>query len=196
MHTGPFSKTLKGKLVYLKAVIILCVLSSGLMGYAFDASSSLEKREEEVGPSSLPIEAEARAHLYFLDETRQFLKAEERILKQQKGEVDRAKTMIDALIEGPKSGLLPTLPAETKLLALYIAEDGVAYVDFSKAITEKHPGGILTELFTIFSVVNTLTLNLEKVERVKILIGGKDAPTLAGHIDIRFPFGPNVLMIK
>jgi spore germination protein GerM len=196
MHTGPFSKTLKGKLVYVKAVIILCVLSWGLMGYAFDASSPLEKREKEVGPSGLPIEAEARAHLYFLDETRQFLKAEERILKQQGGEVDRAKTMIDALIKGPKSGLLPTLPAETELLALYIAKDGVAYVDFSKAITDKHPGGTLTELFTIFSVVNTLTLNLEKVEKVKILIGGKDAPTVAGHIDIRFPFGPNVLMIK
>ena len=195
METRPLSSTVKGRLVHLKALAILCALSCGLTGHAFDASS-LENGERKGGPNNLKAGVEARAHLYFLDDTRQFLKAEERIFKEQQGEVDRAKTLIDALIKGPKSELLPTLPAETTLLALYIADDGVAYVDFSKAITEKHPGGILTELFTIFSVVNTLTLNLETVEKVKILVGGRDAPTLAGHIDIRFPFGPNVLMIK
>ncbi|MBW1775858.1 MAG: GerMN domain-containing protein [Deltaproteobacteria bacterium] len=110
--------------------------------------------------------------------------------------VQRARVMVSALIDGPKAALTPTLPAETKLLALHVTDSGTAYVDFSRVISEKHPGGSLSELLTIFSVVNTLSLNIPEIKAVKILIEGREAKTLAGHIDIRFPFRPNLLMVK
>jgi hypothetical protein len=45
-------------------------------------------------------------------------------------------------------------------------------------------------------MVNTLALNIPEIEAVKILIEGREAKTLAGHIDIRRPFRANMLMIK
>jgi hypothetical protein len=39
-------------------------------------------------------------------------------------------------------------------------------------------------------------LNIPEIDRVKILIGGGDTMTLAGHIDLRFPFKANMLMIR
>ena len=37
---------------------------------------------------------------------------------------------------------------------------------------------------------------LEAVEAVKILIDGQEETTLAGHIDLRYPFTANMLLIR
>ena len=118
------------------------------------------------------------------------------MISQPGSVVDRARRIVSALIDGPEGPLTPTVPPETRLLALYVTQDGTAYADFDRAITEKHPGGTYSELLTIFSITNTLALNLPEIQAVKILIEGREAKTLAGHIDIRFPFRPNMLMIK
>ena len=189
---------MKHKRLGLLALMILCVLAGGFMAYGYKAPFSAGEKAENPSRENelLPKTAKLRSHLYFVDENHQFLRAEERILLQQDSVVEDAKSLINALIQGPKSSLVPTLPEEARLLALHVTEDAVAYVDFDTAVREKHPGGVLTEFFSIFSVVNTLALNLEEVDQVKILIDGNEAKTLAGHIDIRFPFRPNVLMIK
>jgi len=39
-------------------------------------------------------------------------------------------------------------------------------------------------------------LNIPEVDAVKILINGRDRMTLDGHIDLRFPFKANMLLIR
>jgi len=41
---------------------------------------------------------------------------------------------------------------------------------------------------TVYAIVNTVTANLSSVERVQILIDGKQADTLAGHVRSAAPF--------
>ncbi len=182
----------------LIAALAICIGAAGLLVYWYRVLHLPEiELNTESGPRRfLPKPAKARTHLYFSDAGDRFLTAEDRTLALPDSVVVRAKIMVNALIEGPTTPLTPTLPLEAKLLALHITDDGIAYVDFNRAISEKHPGGTLSELLTIFSVVNTLALNLPEIEAVKILIEGREAGTLAGHIDIRFPFRPNLLMVK
>jgi hypothetical protein len=66
----------------------------------------------------------------------------------------------------------------------------------SKEIKEKHPGGSRSELMTIYTIVNSLILNIPEIDAVKILIEGCESMTLAGHIDTRFPFKANMLLIR
>jgi len=182
----------------LIASLAICIATIGLVAYCYRAFwLPEEKNRPEAGPHRfLAKPARARAHLYFSDADHRFLTAEDRTLAQPDSVVERARSIVYALIDGPKGPLTPTIPAETKLLALYVTQDGIACVDFDRAISEKHPGGSLSELLTIFSIVNTLALNIPEIEAVKILIEGHETKTLAGHIDIRFPFRPNMLMIK
>jgi hypothetical protein len=63
-------------------------------------------------------------------------------------------------------------------------------------VRDNHPGGSNSELLTIFSVVNSLVLNVNEIERVKILIDGQDTQTLAGHIDLDFPHKAHMLIIR
>ena len=56
--------------------------------------------------------------------------------------------------------------------------------------SSNHPGGSTAELQTIYSVVNTLTLNFPGIKKVQLLIDGSVHDTLAGHIVISIPLGP------
>jgi hypothetical protein len=84
------------------------------------------------------------------------------------------------------------VPVETKLRDVFITERGDAFVDLSSDIIAKHPGGSLDEIFTVYSLVNALTVNLPAITRVQILIDGKEVDTLAGHVDLRHPLSKNM----
>ena len=98
-------------------------------------------------------------HLYFMDKNNQFLIAEERALSQTGGPIRFGQAIVEALIEGPGQKLAPTIPQNTRLRALFISEEGTCYVDLSVDIQENHPGGVATELLTVYSIVNSLTSN-------------------------------------
>ena len=71
---------------------------------------------------------------------------------------------------------------DTKLLEVFIDDAGMAYVDFSEPLAANHPGGMLNEQATVYSIVDSLTYNLPEIHQVKILIGGAERETLAGHV--------------
>jgi len=81
------------------------------------------------------------------------------------------------------------IPQGTRLLGVKI-RDKTAYLNINSAMRDNHPGGTSLEMQTIYSIVNSITLNYPAIKRVKILIEGKTQKTLAGHIDISVPLGP------
>jgi len=154
-------------------------------------------RDDSQLNSDLPQPSDRNtAHLYFADRNNSFLKSELRIMPQSDDPVEFGRAIIDALIKGPQKGLIRTIPDGTELSAIYIGPNDVCYVDLSGPIRTKHSGGVKSELLTIYSVVNSLILNVSEIKRVKILIEGNEAPTLAGHINLQLPFRANMLLIR
>ena len=82
------------------------------------------------------------------------------------------------------------------LRAFYITVRGHAFVDLSPEVAAMHPGGSTNELLTVYAIVNAVTANLSSVQRVQILIGGKQADTLAGHVDLRRPFERDSSLVR
>lgn len=153
-------------------------------------------REQQQG-TDLPEQSQkAAVDLYFADWSSTFLRSEQRVMLQPPDTAGYARSIIEALIKGPQKGLLQTLPNGTALNALYITPDNVCYVDLSKAVRTNHPGGSNSELLTIYSIVNSLILNIPQIEQVKILIEGKETSTLAGHIDLQYPVKAYMLIVR
>ena len=136
------------------------------------------------------------AHLYFADKDNYFLMSEQRVVTHPENPVDSARAIVEALIEGPQKGLVRTVAAGSQLRAVYITPNGDCYVDLSQAAAKNHPGGCNSELLSIYSVVNSLILNIPEIKRVKMLIEGKEVLTLAGHIDLKLPLEANMLLIR
>jgi hypothetical protein len=135
-------------------------------------------------------------HLYFADAERPFLVAEARVMLNPGEPAAFGRQLMAALIGGPAGGNLATVPAGTRLRALFVSTDGTAVVDFSTDFRENHPGSCRQEQLSLFSVVNSLILNVPEIDRVKILIDGAEAQTLAGHLPLEFPLTADMLLTR
>ena len=104
----------------------------------------------------------------------------------------RARQVLLVLIASPPKSELRTLPADTVLLEFYLLNDGTAVADFSDTLARATPSGILSEQMAVESILRTLEANVPQIRRVKILINGQEADTLAGHADLSdyFEFRP------
>ncbi len=158
--------------------------------------SVIHNSDQEKLLSDLHHSDRSVIYLYFSDRENVHLIAEERVLDHSTDPAEFGRQLITGLIKGPTQGYLRTIPEETILRSLYVTRDGTAYVDFSSTVTEKHPGGVQSELLTIYSIVNSLVLNVNEINRVKILIQGNESLTLAGHIDLNAPFKANMLIVR
>ncbi|MFZ0523762.1 MAG: GerMN domain-containing protein [Candidatus Acidiferrales bacterium] len=98
--------------------------------------------------------------------------------------VKRGRQVLDALIANVPGDGERTLPADATVLGFYILPDGTAIADFSDALASETPSGILSEEMAVNSIARTLENNVPILHRLKILIHGQEAETLAGHVDL------------
>lgn len=129
--------------------------------------------------------------LYFPSYGQGKLAPETRTLPLAPEVLDRVRQIILALVEGSHQGSDLALPATTNLRAVFLATDGTVYLDFSSDIVNNFPVGIESETLSVYAVVMSLTANLPEVKRVKFLVQGQEADTLAGHADISSAFAPD-----
>jgi spore germination protein GerM len=102
--------------------------------------------------------------------------------------VMRSKQVLNTLLAGPVDPEARTLPSDAALLAFYLLPDGTAVADFSEALSSSTPSGIQSEQLAVDSITRTLEANVPQVQRLKILIHGQEADTLAGHLDLTQTF--------
>jgi hypothetical protein len=144
-----------------------------------------QARRAIVPPISTPSDAREKAQLFWLSPTSpDTLEPTTLELDLSADAEKRAKQLITALIEKTPSQTQRTLPADAVLLQFYLMPDGTGIADFSETLETEAPSGILNEEMAVDSIVRTLGANLSNVYRLKILIRGQEADTLAGHLDL------------
>jgi len=57
-------------------------------------------------------------------------------------------------------------------------------IDTTAPFADGHPSGILLEEMTLASLIETISANVEGINKVKFLVEGKERETLAGHADL------------
>ncbi len=136
------------------------------------------------------------ATLYFGDDDSDFLITEVHRISSAGSEESRIIALINELISGPSERSVRTIPEHTELISVKVSKTGLATVDFTRELSDDHPGGTSSELMTVFSIVNTVISNNKKINKVKILIDGKRVDTIGGHIDCRQTFTYNNKIVR
>jgi hypothetical protein len=136
-------------------------------------------------PVSTPSDVETKARMFWASPASPGKLQETDVeMKLSANPVERGKQLIAALIANPPSPESRTLPAGTSLEEFYLLPGGVAVADFSSELSTEMPSGIQSELLAVDSISDTLAANIPNLRRLKILIDGHEAKTLAGHIDL------------
>jgi spore germination protein GerM len=97
------------------------------------------------------------------------------------------RTVVEELVRGSATGLTSSLPADTRVLDVFVTAGGVAFVSLSKEAAAGGPRGSTAELLTVYSVVNSITANFPAVKRVQLLLDDRPVSTFAGHVDVSRP---------
>ena len=135
--------------------------------------------------------------LYFAGSQGEHLIGENRMIRYSKDAAIRSGFLVKELVAGPaQEELMPTIPEGAELIGVSIDAAGVVSLNFTPEFVRNHGGGSSGEMMTVYSIVNSLILNVSKISAVKLLVGGCEAQTLAGHIDLRFPFKANMLLVR
>jgi hypothetical protein len=110
--------------------------------------------------------------------------------------VEQGRQILAAQFQDSPQPYVQVVPKGTTLRAFYITDRGDAFVDLSGDIASAHPGGSLTELLTVYAIVNAVTANLPAVQRVQLLVEGKEVDTIAGHVDVRRPLERDTSLVR
>jgi hypothetical protein len=124
------------------------------------------------------------ATLYFPALNEGKIVPESRSITWAKDDANRVRQIVLALAEGSHQGYGRLFSASTTVRAVFLAPDGTAYVDLSNDVLTDFEPGIQSETLAIYSIVNSITVNIPSVEQVQFLIQGQKVETLDGHADL------------
>jgi spore germination protein GerM len=161
-----------------------------------DTPPPAEAVARQTTPADAPAVPRIKATLFFASADGRGLLAVEQEIPLAEGTVAQARSLVEAqLAATPPAPLVSTIPAGTTLRGLYVSSRNEAFVDLDAAVRQKHPGGSMNELLTVFTIVNAIITNLPDVQSVQLLIDGREVDTLAGHVDLRRPLRKNDSLI-
>jgi spore germination protein GerM len=156
------------------------------------AQSTTATSAPSPSPSSAgPAVRRITATLFYVADDGMSLAPVQREVPFSASVAEQARAIVEAQIAASPP-LVSAIPAETRLLQVFVTDRGDAFVDLSGDVTAKHGGGSLDEILAVYAIVNALTVNLPAITRVQILVDGKEVDTLAGHVDLRHPLAKSM----
>ncbi len=136
------------------------------------------------------------ATLFYVSEDGMRLVGVEREVRSGTTTTEQARRIAERQLSSAPPPLVSAVPEGTTLRAIFVTSQGDAFVDLSREVSMGHPGGSLEELFTVYAIVNALTMNVPDITAVQILVEGREVDTLAGHVDLRHPLGRNLEWVQ
>jgi hypothetical protein len=202
----------------LAAALLLVIGGLAWWWRAGRGSGRAARRGAAEGEAGAPTERHA-FDLYF-PASGGGLRGERRELQVSEAPKDRIRKVLEALLAGPApapaaaprpgatgaaaaapppaaalagpAGLVRPFPPEVKLGSVELSADGTAFVDLRWPEREDPPeSGSTEEIQRVYSLVDSLALNVPQVNRVVLLWNGTQRITFSGHLDTSRPLLPD-----
>ena len=158
--------------------------------YAARTSPGTTAAGAATGTPAAPVR-KITATLFYVADDGMALAPAQREIPFGESVAEQARAIIEAQL-APAAPQVSAIPPGVTLRDVFVTERGDAFISVSGEMTARHPGGSLLELFTVYTLVNALTVNLPAITRVQILVEGKEVDTLAGHVDLRHPLAKSL----
>ncbi len=164
--------------IFILSIIILVLVSIFIVTRVYK-NEELEKRGMR------------KVDLYFSTQDAMYLASERRTVNIDNLYLNTLKE----LIKGPESSSLnKTIPEGVIILDIKVKKGNIR-INFNRALQKNHWGGSTGERMTVYSIVNTMT-QFDTIQKVRILIEGKEIKTLVGHLDLTEPLFENKNLYK
>jgi len=170
-------------------VAAMLAVALGMRVYVWRMRGRVELTETPAAythPVAAPVQGPTeQVTLYAAYDEPGLLRAQGARIPLPAGRQELAQELLRALLGlyMDKSSSHPLGPG-AEVRDVYLVDPGLAVIDVNEAFADAHRSGVLVEELTVASLVQTLAANIPGIDRVKILVGGKERETLAGHADL------------
>jgi hypothetical protein len=170
-------------------IAAMLAVALGMSFYALRMRGRVTQTEipaEYAHPVSAPVQGPTeQVTLYVAYDDPGVLRAQSASIPLPAGRQERAQELLRALLALylDKSSSHPLGPG-AEVRDVYLVDPGLAVIDLNDAFADGHRSGVLVEELTMASLVQTLATGIPGINRVKILVGGRERETLAGHADL------------
>jgi hypothetical protein len=167
------------------ALLLLALIAAAIYGVQLKRR---DERNRQQAAAAVPVGGEAqnvrfKASIAFDDDG--ILSERELTAALPEEKTARARTLLRALLlEYMKTPSPHPIPQGSDVRGVYLTPEGLCVVDLNAAFVDGHRSGMFAEQFTLFSLIETLALNLPDIRQIKVLVEGKERPSLAGHADL------------
>jgi hypothetical protein len=177
---------------HLQIALALLLAAVFCMGfYALHLKRRTEDVQQQRTASLRPIAPPPagppeRVTLYLAFDDQRAVRPREFTLPLPATPTERARELLRAVLSQylDASSTHPLGPG-SDIKDVYLLNPNTAVIDTNAAFADTHRSGVLVEELTVASLVQTLSVNLRGIQRVKFLVEGHERETLAGHADLR-----------
>ena len=171
-------------------------IAVAVLALAMLAGACRKKATQQSAISAQNQVAPRVVRLYF-ESAAMLLVPEQRNVQLPQTSAGAMPAVVRELVKGATNpAFARVLPADTVIRGAYLLPDGTAFVDLGGVtITQGWPAGSHEELMAVYSIVETVTANFPEAKKVRVLVNGTPAETLAGHIALDKPLTPNAALV-
>jgi Sporulation and spore germination len=172
----------------LIAVAVMVAVALGMSFYAWRMRGRVNRAE--VPANTQPVAPPAagpseQVTLYVAYDDAEVLRPKVVRIPLPAGRQERAEELLQALVDLYLDKSSPhVLGPGSEIRGVYLVDPGLAVIDLNAAFANGHRSGVLIEELTMASLVGSLSANIPGINRIKILVDGKERDTLAGHVDL------------
>ena len=173
------------------AVLLMLVVSLGIfLRHMRRRAAALEASSGNALPVTPPASGPTETvMLYVADDALGALRAQAAQIPLPGGRQQRAEELLRALLRVyQQPGAAHPITPAADIRSIFLVDPGAAVIDLNAPFADQHRSGILSEQLTVNSLVETLAVNVPGIQRVNILVEGKQRDTLAGHADLSGSF--------
>ncbi len=150
------------------------------------------KKRELTQNLNVENKVEVRPVTLFFEGPEMLLVRETRNVPLAENPAAALPVVVRELLKGSANAGVPHIfPRDTIVRAAFLLPDGSAFVDLGgPTLTNGWATGSHEELMAVYSVVQTVITDFPAAKRVRILINGEPAETLAGHVNLEHALTP------
>lgn len=147
-------------------------------------AAGCRKKVEQAGNLAVQNNVVPRACRLYFEGPALLLLPEQRNVQAPQNPAGAMAVIVRELFKGPVNpAFARAFPADTVVRGAFLLPDGTGFVDLGGAtLTQGWATGSHEELMAVYSLVQTVTANFPEAKRVRILVNGTPAETLAGHV--------------
>ena len=153
---------------------------------ALVAVGGCKKKENPAATLAAQNRVAVRTVRLYFESPQMLLAAETRSIPLPENPAAAVPVVVRELMKGPTTPTGQRLfPADTVVRGTYLLPEGTVIVDLGGGTLSQGWGtGTHQELMTVYSLVWTVASNFGEAKRVRVLVNGSPAETLAGHIGL------------